>query len=280
MNGSVQAWLQHVYWARSSYRLPPRADAQAHALVEDALALLFPHLAHQRRCEPEYILAELQDLHDRVRTFLTDKGEDATHAGTVASAFVDRLPAWHDALLADAQATCDADPAASSVDEVVLAYPGFYALACYRIAHDLLGLGVGLLPRLVTEVAHRATGIDIHPGARIGRRIAIDHGTGIVIGETTDIGNGVRLYQGVTLGALSVRKQLARAKRHPTIEDNVVIYANATILGGDTNVGHDSVIGGNVWLTHSVPPRSVVTHTAPLERTPAGEGEEPLEFHI
>src|SRR5512143_1325750 len=139
-------------------------------------------------------------------------------------------------------------------------------MACYRMAHELGRLSVDLLPRLVTEAAHHRTGIDIHPGARIGRAFAIDHGTGIVIGETTVIGDRVRMYQGVTLGALSVRKELARQKRHPTIEDDVVIYANATILGGDTVIGAGSVIGGNVWLTHSVPPGSVVTHGATIER--------------
>ena len=186
-------------------------------------------------------------------------------------------PAVHEAALLDAQATCDADPAATSLDEVILAYPGVYALACYRLAHELLHLGVTILPRLITELAHRETGIDIHPAARLGHRIAIDHGTGIVIGETSTIGNGVRLYQGVTLGALSVKKSLASTKRHPTIEDDVVIYANATILGGETVVGRGSVIGGNVWLTHSVPPRSVVTHTAPLEMQPEPDDPHPLD---
>jgi serine O-acetyltransferase len=279
MHANTAAWLQHVYWARNTYRLPPRAHEQARALIDDALALLFPHLAHQRRCEPEAILREVADLHDRVSGFLRDKGRSDDEAQQVADRFVQCLPHWHEMLMLDAQATFEADPAASSVDEVILAYPGFHALACQRIAHSLLQLGVTLLPRLITEAAHQATGIDIHPGARLGRRIAIDHGTGIVIGETCVIGDRVRLFQGVTLGALSVRKDLASAKRHPTIEDDVVIYANATILGGDTVVGHGSVIGGNVWLTHSVPPRSVVTHVAPIERL-SRDGETALEYHI
>ncbi len=264
MNG-LDAWLRHVRQARDGYRLPPRAHEQARALIDDALALLFPHLAHARRGEPAAILREMTDLRDRVSGFLLDSGSPADDARRVAEAVVGCLPQWHEDLMLDAQATCEADPAASSVDEVILAYPGVYALACYRIAHSLLGLGVTLLPRLVTEAAHRATGIDIHPGARIGRSIAIDHGTGIVIGESSVIGDRVRLYQGVTLGALRVRKDLARARRHPTIEDDVVIYANATILGGETVVGRGSVIGGNVWLTHSVPAFSVVTHVTPVE---------------
>ena len=173
----------------------------------------------------------------------------------------------------DAEATCDGDPAATSVDEVILAYPGFYALACYRLAHQpARAAACPLVPRLITERAHRVTGIDIHPGATIGRAFAIDHGTGIVIGETSVIGDRVRLYQGVTLGALSVRKDLAQTRRHPTIEDDVVIYANATILGGDTVIGHGSVIGGNVWLTHSVPPHSIVTNVAVSERHDAAAG--------
>ena len=150
------------------------------------------------------------------------------------------------------------DPAAESVEEVVLAYPGFLAISIYRIAHEFYHLDVPIFPRLLTEYAHQLTGIDIHPGARIGTPFFIDHGTGIVIGETTLIGDNVKIYQGVTLGALSVDKSLANTKRHPTIEDNVIIYAQAVILGGETIIGHDSVVGGNSWLTRSVPPFSFV----------------------
>jgi serine O-acetyltransferase len=150
------------------------------------------------------------------------------------------------------------DPAATSVDEVVMAYPGFFAILVYRIAHSLALRGVPIIPRIMTEYAHSKTGIDIHPKANIGTEFFIDHGTGIVIGETTIIGNRVKLYQGVTLGALSVSKDKAQTKRHPTIEDDVIIYAGSTILGGDTVIGHNSVIGGNVWLTESVQPHSMV----------------------
>jgi serine O-acetyltransferase len=191
-----------------------------------------------------------------------------------------RLAAIRDSLLRDAQAIYDGDPAASSVDEVIVAYPGFLAIATYRVAHELHG-HIDLFPRLVTEVAHRATGVDIHPGARIGPAFAIDHGTGIVIGETSVIGERVRVYQGVTLGAVKVNKRLEHVKRHPTIGDDVVIYANATILGGETVIGHGSRIGGNVWLTRSVPPYSVVTPTARIERqTRAQADDELLDFHI
>ena len=156
------------------------------------------------------------------------------------------------------------DPAAKSINEVVQTYPGFYAIAAFRIANELHRLGSVGIPRVITEHAHSKTGIDIHPGAKIGAHFCIDHGTGVVIGETTVIGNHVKIYQGVTLGALSVDKSDAERKRHPTIEDNVVIYAGATILGGETVIGHDSVIGGNVWLTRSVPPHSKIYYQAKM----------------
>lgn len=266
MSPSIESWINRVCAARGAYRLPVRADALAGEFVTDGLALLFPHFASQRRCDRQGVGAELARLQASLRHFMLDTGYIDDDATERARAFVNRLPAIHDMLLLDATATCDADPAASSVDEVILAYPGFYALACHRFAHDLWTLRVALLPRLISETAHRTTGIDIHPGATLGHAIAIDHGTGIVIGETSVVGDRVRLYQGVTLGALSVRKTLAGTRRHPTVEDDVVIYANATILGSDTIVGHSSVIGGNVWLTHSVPPYSVVTNVAVSER--------------
>jgi serine O-acetyltransferase len=263
MSPEIDRWVGEVSAARKGYRLPARAEAAAGEFVTAALALLFPHFAADQRADPVSVGNEVGRLEARLEPFLVGLDRES---GARARSFVNGLPAIQNALLMDAEATCDADPAAGTVDEVILAYPGLHALACYRLAHHLRGLGVPLLPRLITERAHRVTGIDIHPGAFIGRAIAIDHGTGIVIGETSVIGDRVRLYQGVTLGALSVRKDLARTRRHPTIEHDVVIYANATILGGDTIVGHSSVIGGNVWLTHSVPPHSVVTNVAVSER--------------
>lgn len=158
----------------------------------------------------------------------------------------------------DAESIFRGDPAARSKDEVVIAYPGFYAVAIHRFSHELWKEGFFLLARVLSEHAHSKTGIDIHPGATIGAGLCIDHGTGIVIGETTIIGRNVKLYQGVTLGALSVSKDLANKKRHPTIEDYVTVYANATILGGDTIIGKGAIIGGSVWLTESVPPNSKV----------------------
>lgn len=168
----------------------------------------------------------------------------------------------------DIDAAYDGDPAATSRMEVVMAYPGLYAVTVHRIAHELYKLSVPIIPRVMSEIAHSKTGIDIHPGATIGERFFIDHGTGVVIGETTIIGRNVRIYQGVTLGGLSFAKDSSGAlvkglKRHPNIEDNVVIYANATILGGETTIGHDSEIGGNVWIKDSVPPFSRVYNKPP-----------------
>jgi serine O-acetyltransferase len=182
-----------------------------------------------------------------------------------------RLPDIRAVLEKDVQAAYEGDPAAKSYHEIIFCYPGLEAVTVYRIAHELLLLGVPLVPRMMTEYAHSKTGIDIHPGARIGPGFFIDHGTGVVIGETCDIGIHVKLYQGVTLGALSFPRDNAGhiirgMKRHPTLEDEVVVYANATILGGDTVIGHHAVIGSNVWITESVAPRTVVTMEKPSLR--------------
>jgi serine O-acetyltransferase len=173
-----------------------------------------------------------------------------------------------------------ADPAAKSLEEVILTYPGFYALCVHRVAHELHRLGVPLIARLFSEYAHSKVGIDIHPAARIGKNLFMDHGTGIVIGETAEIGDNVKIYQGVTLGALYVEKKLSDVKRHPTVEDNVVIYANATILGGKTVVGHDSVIGGGAWLTRSVVPYSLVSNSIDVKIRMVRDFSSPYDFVI
>jgi serine O-acetyltransferase len=174
--------------------------------------------------------------------------------------FLNTIPQVYEVLLTDVEAMVDGDPAATTKFEIIRTYPGFYALAFFRLAHELHQLGIPSIPRILTEYAHSKTGIDIHPAAKIGKYFFMDHGTGIVIGETTEIGERVKLYQGVTLGALSVDKKLASVKRHPTIEDGVVIYSGATILGGSTIVGKGSIIGGNVWLTKSVPENTKMYH--------------------
>jgi serine O-acetyltransferase len=179
---------------------------------------------------------------------------------TIAKEFFTALPQIHSTLLQDAQTIHNQDPAANNLQEVLMSYPGFYATAIYRMAHWLHQQQVPILPRVFAEWAHSKTGIDIHPAATIGNNFCIDHGTGIVIGATATIGNHVKIYQGVTLGALSVQKDAPLTKRHPTIEDHVVIYSNATILGGDTVISKHSIIGGNVWLTNSVAAYSIVYH--------------------
>ncbi|WP_115817896.1 serine O-acetyltransferase EpsC [Winogradskyella eximia] len=179
--------------------------------------------------------------------------------------FKSNIPDLYASLKKDAEAIYNNDPAAQSIEEIYLAYPGFFAISIYRMARVFFKLNLPLIPRLMTEYAHRITGIDIHPGATIGASFFIDHGTGVVIGETTEIHDRVKVYQGVTLGALTVKKQHQNTKRHPTIEQNVTIYANATILGGNTIIGENSVIGGNTWLTESVPANSIVTHNHQVE---------------
>jgi serine O-acetyltransferase len=205
--------------------------------------------------------SEIPALADRLRRLLGQlvlRGEGSADA--VVLRFVERLPEIRSWLAEDVEAAFEGDPAAKSFAEIVVAYPSIRAIAIYRIAHELHSLGVPVVPRMMTEHAHDLTGIDLHPGAKIGRRFFIDHGTGVVIGETCEIGDNVRLYQGVTLGARSPRhgESLRGQKRHPTIEDDVTIYAGATILGGETVIGRGSVIGGNVWLMESVPPGSKV----------------------
>ncbi len=199
----------------------------------------------------------------------------------ITNEFFCKVPVIYRKLMDDAQNFLSFDPAARSVESVVLYYPGFYAITVYRLAHELYKLKVPFVPRIMSEYAHSRTGIDIHPGATIGENFFIDHGTGIVIGETAEIGDNVKIYQGVTLGALFVEKNMKGKKRHPTIENNVIIYAGSTILGGDTTIGHDTVVGGNVWLTKSVSAYSVVYHESKtVIRDSKFKGEEPINFVI
>jgi serine O-acetyltransferase len=233
------------------------------AWFDDLLGFAFPERSTRRFVDLASFRGFGDELGVRLAALAGACPDAAAAAPRVADAFFAELPALHARLEGDAEATFAGDPAAWSRSEVIRSYPGFTALAAHRVAHALLGDGARTLARMIAAHAHRSTGIDIHPAARIGERCCIDHGTGLVIGETAELGDDVKLYQGVTLGGLSVRKGDARLKRHPTIGDRVVIYAGATILGGDTVVGHDSVIGGNVWLTRSVPPFSKLTYRAP-----------------
>ena len=278
-----EAFLAELARERAAYALPPRLNALAEGVAHRALELLFPQFAAEAAHGEGGVRGEAQALRDLLVQALSGRTAPEAHpTRDVIDRFFASLPAVHATLIGDAQAIVDSDPAADSYDEVVLAYPGFRATAVYRLAHVLYSAGITMFSRLLTEVAHRETGIDIHPGARIGPSFAIDHGTGIVIGRTAEIGARVRLYQGVTLGALSVRKAQQCVKRHPTIGDDVIIYANATILGGETVVGRGSRIGGNVWLTRSVAPLSVVLPKACVER--ASDRPSPddpaLEYHL
>ena len=196
------------------------------------------------------------------------------------SQFFEALPELYNQLVLDATSILEFHPAADSLDEVYLAYPGFFATYVYRISHQLWNQNVKILPRVISEYAHSKTGIDIHPGAAIGKSFFIDHGTGIVIGETTVIGNNVKIYQGVTLGALNVSKEKAHQKRHPNIEDDVIIYSGATILGGETTIGKESIIGGNVWVTQDVPSNSLVYHKSEIKIKDNSSLPESLTFVI
>lgn len=232
---------------------------------EHLLSILFPEFSRNRETDEAGIKRVLEHCSSELRSLL-DQNEECVQSGKsgLEDAFFEKIPAIRTALLQDVDAIFAGDPAAKSKGEIIRTYPGFYAMAAHRVAHELLKLGVNLIPRIISEHAHRQTGIDIHPGAEIGDHFCIDHGTGIVIGETSKVGSNVKIYQGVTLGGLSVNKEDAKKKRHPTIEDNVVIYSGATILGGNTVIGEGSIIGGNVWLTKSVPPKSKIYYQAKM----------------
>ncbi len=245
-------------------------------IVDELSSIIFPGFndeEHLNRLNYRYKLGEkIIRIAEKLREELTKSIEytcrvnkNCKHtenpferANRIVIELMEKIPEIRKVLKSDVEAAFQGDPAAKSHEEVILSYPGVEAIMIHRIAHQLWVSGAPLIPRIMSEYIHGKTGIDIHPGATIGEHFFIDHGTGVVIGETTIIGKKVKIYQGVTLGALSVKKELGNKKRHPTIEDNVTIYAGATILGGNTIIGHDSVIGGNVWLITSVPPHSKI----------------------
>jgi serine O-acetyltransferase len=268
------------------------------AILDDLMDVFYPGYYRKQNLHLGNVIYHTGDLIDGLYDSLTEQigralrfeaVDDASLAASevkaprLAMTFLEKLPALRLMLEDDVQAALDGDPAATSFAEIVFCYPGLQAITVQRIAHELLNLGVPLIPRMMTEHVHAKTGIDIHPGAKIGRSFFIDHGTGVVIGATCVIGDRVRIYQGVTLGALSFQRDAAGAlvrgtKRHPTLEDDVVVYANATILGGSTVIGHHAAIGSNVWLTHSVEPYAVVTIEKPSLRF---RGQDPsLSYEI
>ncbi len=261
------------------------------SIIEDLKEVIYPGYRRREGLHMGNVAFYVGDLVDRLHdkltaqiaralrheagpteTYYSEECEDFEAKGqAIAIHFLEQLPDLRRVLALDVQAGYDGDPSASGLHEIIFSYPGVEAVTIYRLAHLLYQMDVPLIPRIMTEYAHGKTGIDIHPGANIGHHFFIDHGTGVVIGQTCDIGSHVKIYQSVTLGALSFPTdgdgQLIRGeKRHPTIEDRVVIYANATVLGGNTVIGHDSVIGANVWLTRSVPPQTTVTLEKPQLR--------------
>lgn len=252
---------------------------KAELFIDDLYRLLFNLDATP--CECEYEVAQrLKAKELEFSGIIYDYLKDNEVAQKETLSFFNSIENIYLTLLRDAQAILDNDPAAQNLEEVYIAYPGFYAIVVHRFAHQLWLQNLRLLARVWSEFAHSKTGIDIHPGAKIGNNFCIDHGTGIVIGETCVIGNNVKIYQGVTLGALSVSKDKMNAVRHPRIGDNVVIYSGATILGGQTHIGHDSTIGGNVWLTESIEPFTVMYYKSEVITKQKSLSPEPIFFHI
>jgi len=295
----LDSYLSDERARRISHRYLPSREAIV-AILEGVLDLMYPGYFGKREITRENLSQQVEDLVDRlapkvereienclcygrertggaVAGSAVQKGECLPRARELTQTFLASLPEVRRLLVGDVQAAFDGDPAATNLDEIILAYPGVLAVSVYRVAHVLHGLGVPMMARIMTEWAHSRTGCDIHPGASIGPSFFVDHATGVVIGETSVIGTGVKLYQGVTLGALSFPRdasgQIIRGrKRHPTVESGATLYANATVLGGQTVVGENSVIGGSVFLARSVPPRSRVSLKEPELRVATRDG--------
>ena len=276
----TEDFAQQLYNQNQDFNKNIPSIIRAHEFIDNLTYFLFPIRANK-----EYSLAQtkqkLNELKLDFQKLITPLEKRLKHTvQETTDLFFDKIPDIYNNLLNDARAFLNFDPASKSIEGVIVYYPGYYSIMVYRLSHELYNLGIPYLCRMISEYAHSKTGIDIHPGATIGKHFLIDHGTGIVIGETAVIGENVKLYQGVTLGALMVEKGMASTKRHPTIENNVVIYASSTILGGNTVIGHDTVIGGNTWITKSIPPFSVVYHEAKSVIRDSKNFQEPLNFVI
>ena len=276
---SAEIFIQDLYNQHQQATTSFPDKELAEEFIDGFFEFLFIPQKKKKMCAYE-LTKEFELYKSHLSALVYDVIGDGERTQQIADIFFEEVPLIYKRLLNDAAAILQFDPAAKSIEEVLMAYPGFYATAVYRFSHQLVLQEVSILPRVFSEYAHSKTGIDIHPAATIGQSFFIDHGTGIVIGETTLIGNNVKIYQGVTLGALSVNKDSAEKKRHPSIQDNVVIYSGATILGGDTVTGHDSVIGGNVWLTNTVLPYSVVYHKSEITIRDKNPLPEALNFVI
>jgi serine O-acetyltransferase len=265
-------------YTKYSHEIP--SVKNTHKFVDDLVNFLFP-IKSDRQCELNQIELNHAQLQIDFKNLLHPL--EARLDGSideVSNKFFGEVPQIYENLLKDVKAFMDFDPAAKTPEGIILYYPGFYAITVYRLAHELYKMKIPFISRMISEYAHDKTGIDIHPGAQIGEHFLIDHGTGIVIGETCIIGNNVKIYQGVTLGAMLVERKLKGKKRHPTIQDNVVIYSGTTILGGETVIGRETVVGGNVWLTKSVPPHSVVYHESKIVIRDSKKYKEPINFVI
>ncbi|QNL48179.1 serine acetyltransferase [Olivibacter sp. SDN3] len=256
----MEEFFQYLFLRHQKARDMP-SNVRIWEWARDVFRLLFPERNSKKLMTVDALKASFKMLENELLDLVLKSNDNLNrdHEPIVAN-FFEKLPVLYEVMMTDAQAIWEGDPAARNIQEVIRTYPGFLAICIYRMAHQLWLDNLPLIPRILTEYAHERTGIDIHPGATIGKYLHIDHGTGLVIGETCVIGDYVKLYQGVTLGALSVDKLFAGKQRHPIIEDHVIIYAGATILGGETRIGHHSIIGGNVWLTNSVEPYTTVYH--------------------
>lgn len=276
----IDDFAKRLYDQNQNFNKDIPSIKRAHEFIDNLTYFLFPIRENKEysMSQTKQKLNELRLDFQKLITPLAERMEKSIDE--ITCIFFDNLPGIYNNLLKDAEAFLNFDPASKSIEGVIVYYPGFYGIMVYRLSHELYKLGIPYLCRMISEYAHSKTGIDIHPGAKIDEHFLIDHGTGIVIGETAIIGKNVKLYQGVTLGALMVEKGLASKKRHPTIEDNVVIYAGSTILGGNTIIGHDTVIGGNTWITKSVPANSVVYHEAKSVVRDGKNYVQPINFVI
>lgn len=280
MNKAIREFASQVIKKYEDHQCMLPLKDESRKFIDKFLKLAFPQYSEKSFEKIEEIESAAILLMYNLKKLVGSVIEDKREVDQTVDQFASELPQIIRKLDKDAEAIFNGDPAAKNQDEVILAYPGFFAITIYRLSHELYLLGVPVIPRILSEYAHERSGIDIHPGAEIGESFCIDHGTGIVIGETTVIGSRVKIYQGVTLGAVSVDKSLASQKRHPTIEDDVIIYAQAVILGGETVIGRNSVVGGNAWVTESVPPDSVVLHKSEVRLKYNGKHDPVLDFVI
>lgn len=275
-----ESFPQYLNSINQSYCSEVPSMVDTHIFVDDLIQLLFP-IRINKNISLQEIEIKLERMQLRLKELLIPLQKVLKKEPSVISSdFFSKVPEVYKVLLDDADTFYKSDPAASCVEEIIVSYPGFYSLCTHRLASLLYNLNVPVLPRVMAEFVHGKTGIDIHPGAKIGKNFFMDHGTGIVIGETAVIGDNVKIYQGVTLGAIYVEKNLQNTKRHPTVESNVIIYAGSTILGGNTTIGHDTIIGGNVWLTQSVAPNSVVYGQQKITIRDSKDFTEPINFSI